>query len=365
MPDSYIEAESLLVRYSGRLSGLSPESISAASVQEGAAILRGYSYKGVEISMLDMSSYCATSTFKALVACATIAWCLDNGIKAFITQTSGNTGNALAVYAARVGIHIDIFYPAFSRYKINPAVTSSEFVRFTEVEGTEPELKDLTKETAERLGLPWLPDLRLQLEANKARAWFIEDCWRDRGWRFDWHVQALSSGYGVFGFYTGVSDLLSQAASTTPPRLLGVQQESVRPYFNDLNGLDLTESSGEMIEPTLFRTRPSEELLNWMRRVVESSRGTVTMVNYQEYLRYRPLATQILDFFRLPVSRVGPAATAIPTEQAGLMALIGTLKEIDSQTIVPGDAVLVCITGGAGPDRDEVYMPERILKPNL
>jgi len=75
-------------------------------------------YNGVNLFLCDCSSETVTGSFKDIVASYTIAYCLNNGISEFVTQSSGNTANSIAFYANKYKIRVTILYPKVSRYKI-------------------------------------------------------------------------------------------------------------------------------------------------------------------------------------------------------------------------------------------------------
>ena len=199
-----------MTRYAAALERVaSPEALAACSRREGAAVIGEFDVDGVAVSFLDLSTYGSTGTFKDWVACVTIAHCVENGIRRFVTQSSGNTSNAIAYYASENEVEALIFYPEVARYKINSRFASAPGIEMIEVRGPEPWQKALTSEAALRLKLPWFPGIDWQREANKLRAYFVNDCIDQLDCRFDWHAQALSSAYGPLGYYSGIRELRS------------------------------------------------------------------------------------------------------------------------------------------------------------
>src|SRR5262245_46163823 len=99
------------------LKGVNVGTIHRVSQGEIAQIISKFTYKGRLISFLDLTSLSPTGTFKDWIACLTIAYCLENQIPHLITQTSGNTGNAIATYGSRHSVRTTILYPKASNYK--------------------------------------------------------------------------------------------------------------------------------------------------------------------------------------------------------------------------------------------------------
>ncbi|MCI0668817.1 MAG: pyridoxal-phosphate dependent enzyme [Methylococcaceae bacterium] len=339
------------------LNSVSGSALRAASIREGAALIEGAAYNGVEISLLDLSTPNATGTFKDWVACVTIAKCIQNGTQIFVTQSSGNTGASLVTYAERHGIRVIVFCPRSSRYKLPNCLKESRFSTLIEVQGSEREQKRITREFAELFDLPVLPNLEDQIDANKLRAYFLADSRWPRP--FDWHVQALSSAYGIFGFYRGIEEL---GKCIVPPKLLGIQQEAVCPYFEFLSGRRPSASTAiPVIEPTLFRSNPPVELLAWMGSICRCYGGRVDRITNSEYADYSGAATGILEGAGLRIQSRSTGAEPQVREQAGLIALAGCLRAIDQGTIKPGEAVLVAITGGLSGNWDGGVVPRWMI----
>ncbi len=124
-PIEFSERHSLILRYSNTLSREEARLARRVSLHEGARIVGPSTYRGVRLYFLDLSSYSETGTFKDTVACVTVMHCVQRGIPALLTQTSGNTGNALARYASSQGIRCVILYPRISRYKIDARLAAS------------------------------------------------------------------------------------------------------------------------------------------------------------------------------------------------------------------------------------------------
>lgn len=356
-----IDAEkesSVLLRYSQFLPDFDPSALRQASLDERAKIRFCESYSCCPIGLLDLSSHSTTNTFKDWVACLTIAFCLQEGIGEFVTQSSGNTGNALARYASEQGIRVTILYPRLSRYKIDPEIAKKPGITFIEVDKTEPEMGALTQRFAEFFGLPLLPNWDLQMQSNKLRAFLLQEHLSGRGQRFSWHVQALSGGYGVFGFYQGLDEIrtLGLPAADYFPRFLGVQQESVAPYFTHLEDRTYTPSP-DRLEPTLFRTGPPAELLNRMKDLCNRSRGCISVLRDQDYYQRMDIVVSYLRQAGIELGRLTRNDTSEILEKAGLIALLGAFACIDTGVIPTGDSVLVAFTGGAGKGRSTVFFP--------
>lgn len=342
----YREESSVVLRYAAHVRDLSPSVIASCSIAEGARIVELPGYRDVAIDVLDLSTLSATGTFKDWVACLTVAACQQREVPLFFSESSGNTGNALSMYAAQAGVRCVILYPAACRGKIRDYPATLPNVRLIEVSAPEAVIKSRLAEISGRAGIPWLPVMDGQLESNKLRAYFLRDAARELGREWEWHAQALSSGYGVFGFYRGVAEIQAQHGldEMRPPRLFGVQQEAVSPYARALAGLPAT-GGGAMVEPTLFRAAPPEAFVREIRRICAQTAGTVLGMTNGEFFACEPAAIALLEAGGVGVEM--DPRTGSPRERAGLYALTGVMHAVDHGTIEPGSRVLVVFTGGA------------------
>ncbi|WP_370417145.1 pyridoxal-phosphate dependent enzyme [Streptomyces sp. QH1-20] len=343
----YREDKSVVLRYAEHLQGLSPAGLHQVSMREGARILRLSPYRQVGIDVLDLSTLSTTGTFKDWVACVAVARTRAAGRHVIAAQSSGNTANALAAYAARAGLRAVILYPPQSRRRIHAVPARHPGIDLVEVDACEKHIKDILQDAARAADVPALPTLHDQYEGNKLRAYFLRDAVGRSGQGWDWHAQALSSAYGPLGFYRGLAETCSASpARAKVPRFLGVQQESVAPYARALSGAGPPEEDVVMLEPTLFRRSVPADLIDRVRQMCVASNGTVRCLPNARYLQWEPRA----------VAMMGEAGAEItlsvdgrPQERAGLYSLAGVLEAIEDGTISPGERALAVFTGGSGP----------------
>jgi threonine synthase len=350
----YEEHQSVTRRYSSRLSGISSKAIYSASQREWAAIKSAGEYHGVSIDILDMSSETTTGTFKDWVACVALAHTLQNAIPAFITQTSGNTGNALASYASYSSIRCIILYPSESRVRIQAKLATSPLVEFVEVAASEEAIKRFAAQASESLHIPYLPIFDQQIEGNKLRAYFLDDATRTLKKVWNWHVQALSSAFGIFGLYRGFDEIRMEGQEPLIPRFLGVQQEAIAPYAEFINDLE-PRTGVALLEPTLFRRQLPVSFLNEMRSIVDRTSGMVTRL---ENATYESLEGDALALFESAgIELIRDPTSGSLNERAGVIAMVGALQGILDGAIRPGENVIVALTGGAGGGVREGFTP--------
>ena len=339
----------------------SQKHLNDAAISECATLRFGPIYKGVQLYFLDMSTGSTTGTFKDWVACATVAYCHQNGIKEFVTQSSGNTANALAQYCEKNKLKANIFYLKDNIYKIKPrCFEERKYVTVYEVSTTEKRMKELTAEFSNQNKIPWLPNLELQIKGNSIRADIINHVSKLHAIRFDWLSQALSSGYGVFGFYDGIRRLGKDALSDY--KFIGVQQTAVCPFvkrFSPHLVNSATLKNEKVIERTLFRSTPTEQLYDLMDAILKEFGGELALISNADYSSISSLATNILSQSGMDVIR---DVNGEHYEKSGLINLVGVIKLIDEGIVKRGETVLVSVTGGCGNPPIEYITPDFIKK---
>lgn len=355
----YSEEKSILIKYIDHIQNINPKYIETASIQEGASILSGKSIEGIDISFLDLSTNTKTGTFKDHLACITIAYCLENRIKHFVCCTSGNTGNSLSLYASANKINATIFYPKSSRYKIDPKWANSDYVKFIEVDGPELLVRKIGEKYSELSKLPLLPNYENQIEANKIRAYFLWDYVRSTNNYFDWHVQALSGGYGAFGFYKGLEEINSKKFHYCP-RIFGVQQKLASPYYNHLYEKEkpLNNTQDDLIEPTLYKSQLDHHLLDKMKLLCSHTKGVMSQVDFDTYQLYEPKILKLFSSNNLKVGYINSENKKRIIEKSGILATAGIINQIKLKKIQVETSPLVVITGGLVADRDYIFEPQ-------
>lgn len=63
--------------------------------------------------------------------------------------------------------------------------------------------------------------------------------------------------------YKGFAELKAAGSTMVPPKFLGIQQEAVCPYVRALGEIPANlDPHAPVIEPTLFRTEPTQNLVD-------------------------------------------------------------------------------------------------------
>ncbi|OHB75358.1 MAG: hypothetical protein A2Z34_02895 [Planctomycetes bacterium RBG_16_59_8] len=166
---------------------------------------------------------------------------------------------------------------------------------------------------------------------------------------FDWYVQAVSSGMGVFGTYKAATELKGVGMIDRLPKLCCVQQESCAPMVRAY------EEGSPDIKPHHIVRQPSgiaRDILRGdpslvypsMARIVRESGGAFVSVAEADIRRMRSL---VLETESLDIGFTA-AATVVAVERLA-----------SSGRIAPNERVLVNISGG---DRVNPVVPSKVRR---
>lgn len=124
----------------------------------------------------------------------------------------------------------------------------------------------------------------------------IEDYSKENDLEFNWYVQSLSSCFGPIGMYQGYRDIKEENASLQAPKFLGIQQEAVCPFVERLGTVPENRNSKvPILEPTLFRSNPTPDLVEFVDSILKEFGGDVKAVLNSEYAAYEAVA---ISFFQ-------------------------------------------------------------------
>lgn len=336
------------------------------SQQEGARIFPLLTYRGVDVYIMDETTLMRTGTMRSVDGCTTIARCKLHGLDRVVFESGGNSGSGLCDYANKAGIETFLFLPVENLPLLDSSIFAHPLAHLVGVEKPH-----ITKASGNHFGtrtsITHIPKLEWRYMAAGFRGAFIME-YMMSGKRFDWISQTISAAFGPIGIYKVFETFRKDLGSI--PRFLGVQQEANCPMFrswktegDNVRAIDI-DSTDVLLSRILYDVRPQtygshRELNNMLSR----TNGDITTVNASEFLA---LLGNLIEgqnsFEHLGRHGVGiPFDGDMPVERTGLIALAGTLKEIQNGTIQAGQSVLCCLTSAAtradGQARAEAIIP--------
>jgi len=321
------------------------------SLKEGARIFPLFHYRGVDICILDETSLMFTRTLKSIDGCVSIAMCKLRGYDRVIFESGGNTGTALTEYGQRAGLETFFFCPEENLSLLNSKTFEPDHAHLISVE--KPGMvKEAAKHFEKMNGLKHIPETEWRYNASVFRGFFVLEHMLGNG-RFDWLVQTVSAAFGPIGIYRVFQEFRGDIGEA--PRLLGVQQKVNCPMYESWKSnkasLEPTEidSTSHLLTRVMYDVKPhTYGTYQDLRKVLLDTKGDLTTINHREFsnfLEYQFSEKTVLDLLQDNGIEITVRDGDI-LEKAGLIALAGTLKEVDNGLITAGSNVLCCFTGG-------------------
>ncbi len=338
------------------------ELLEATSIREGLRVFHLLQYRGVQIYVLDETSLTHTHTLKSIDGCVTTAHCLLRGHDRVVVESGGNTGTAIAAYGRRHGMEVFCFVPEENLPLLDPQSLGGASVHVIAVQ-----TPGLVKEVAHRFArasrahrvpeTPWRYDAAMFIGC-----FVLEQLLNDAP--FDWLVQTISAGFGPIGVYR-VLDTYA-GSEVRLPRFLGVQQDMNAPMYRawkanaaDVEPATVTSTAALLTRvmydgaPQTYGTFPE------LRALLQRTGGALTTVSRRDF--EGSLFSASGDSHMLQQLREHGLNICLRNgdivDKTGLMALAGTLRDIDRGRISGGSRVLVCLTSGVNA-ADGTMQPE-------
>jgi threonine synthase len=218
------------------------------------------------------------------------------------------------------------------------------------------EIPGLVKEAAHLLeklnGLKYIPETDWRYEASMFRGFFILEYMLEKE-KFDWLTQTISAGFGPIGIYRVLRSFRKEMKDT--PRFLGVQQEGNSPMYHAWKKKRVTiepaeiNSTKELLTRVMYDVKPQTYgTYKDLNNILVMTGGDLTTINRQEFtdvLEDEFNGKTILNFIKDHGIEITLNNGEV-AEKTGLIALAGTLKEIDKGNIAKRSKVLCCLTSG-------------------
>jgi threonine synthase len=321
------------------------------SIREGARIFPLLRYRGVDIYILDETSLMFTRTLKSIDGCVSIAMCKLRGYDHVVFESGGNTGTALTEYGQRAGLETFFFCPEENLSLLNSKTFDPDHAHLISVERPGM-VKEAVKRFEKMNGLKHIPETEWRYNASVFRGFFVLEHMMGCG-RFDWLVQTVSAAFGPIGIYRVLQEFRGEIGEA--PRLLGVQQAVNCPLYKSWKSnrasLEPTEidSTSHLLTRVMYDVKPhTYGTYKDLRKVLVDTQGDLTTIHHTEFsdfLEHEFEGKTVLDLLQDNGIEITVRDGDV-LEKAGLIALAGTLKEIDNGLIKEGRNVLCCLTGG-------------------
>lgn len=367
---AYEAGSRLILRYAPSLltDGLADD-VRFTSQQEGSCLLELGDYRGVRLFLLDETTKMKTGTYKSLDGCITTAHCKNLGFKQAVFSSGANTGIALTDYAGKIGLETFFFCPTTTLYKLNGKLFERPGAHLIAVEGPDARVKEAASKFASLCNFPLIPKMEWRLLSARFRSLFIAEAMRQMQHGFTWFAQAICAGFGPIGVFQTLRELANLAEIDVKwiPKFLGIQQAGLSPIVQAwenrhsvLPPPNVAGSNEPFIEPALYNANPAQTY-PLLHEILNTTGGSMMAIRVAEFEKY-------LDAYLSLITAAGIRLTCVEMngkidyiEKAGLLAGTGILKAIADGLIRPGESVLCCLTGGAGPSPESPAQPEFMI----
>jgi threonine synthase len=263
-----------------------------------------------------------TGSFKDRGMTLALSKAVEDGAKAIVCASTGNTSASAAAYAAKAGIACVVLVPKGKVALGKMAQTLVHGAHVLEVDGNFDASLDLAKDLAERYPVTLVNSVNpFRLQGQKTAAFEICDA---LGRAPDLHCVPVGNAGNISSHWLGYSEYLRDGVIAEPPQLFGFQAQGAAPIVR-----------GEPVKDpqTIATAIRIGNPASWDKAVAAAteSEGAIRAVTDREILAaYRRVAREGL--FAEPAS----AASV-----AGLLQLHG-------EGLLPAGATVVCILTGHG-----------------
>jgi threonine synthase len=263
-----------------------------------------------------------TCSFKDRGMTLAISKAIEEGSKAVVCASTGNTSASAAAYAAKAGVTCAVLVPQGKVALGKMAQTLVHGARVLEVTGNFDEALELAKDLAEHYPVTLVNSVNpFRIHGQKTAAFEICDA---LGRAPDFHLTPVGNAGNITSHWMGYSEYLADGIIDRTPHLLGFQASGAAPI---VEGHPIPNP--QTIATAIRIGNPA----SWEKAVAaaKDSRGSISKVTDREILAaYRRLAREGL--FAEPAS----AASV-----AGLLHVVAEGK-------IPRGSTIVCILTGHG-----------------
>lgn len=263
-----------------------------------------------------------TASFKDRGMTLAISKAVEEGSKAVVCASTGNTSASAAAYSAKAGMTCAVLVPKGKVALGKMAGTLVHGARVLEVQGNFDESLELAQDLAERYPVTLVNSVNpFRLQGQKTCAFEIVDA---LGRAPDVHCVPVGNAGNISSHWLGYSEYLADGVIHEPPRLFGFQAAGAAPL---VSGLPVKDP--QTIATAIRIGNPA----SWEKAIAAAteSEGGIRAVTDREILAaYRRVAREGL--FAEPASA----------------ASVAGLLQLAAEGALPRGATVVCILTGHG-----------------
>lgn len=269
-----------------------------------------------------------TGSFKDRGMCMAVTKAVEEGSKAIICASTGNTSAAAAAYAARAGITAFVLIPdgKIAMGKLAQAMMHGAVV--IQIKGNFDEGMQLVKEVAQEAPVTIVNSINpYRLQGQKTAAFEIME---ELGGAPDFHCLPVGNAGNITAHWMGYSEYHEQGIVNNRPKMIGYQAAGAAPFMRGA-----MVDNPETVATAIRIGHPQSWDKAW--KVKEESQGWFDECSDEEILAAQKLLSENEGVF---------------CEPASATSLAGAMRDINNGKIPEGSKVVCTLTGHGLKDPD-------------
>lgn len=269
-----------------------------------------------------------TASFKDRGMTVAVSHALEEGAKAVICASTGNTAASASAYAARAGLQAFVVIPKGKIAYGKLSQTIAHGAKIVQIDGNFDDALEIIKEIAEKYPVTVVNSINpYRLEGQKTASFEICDV---LGEAPTYHFLPVGNAGNISAYWKGYKEYYEAKKINTLPKMMGYQAEGAAPI---VRGKPI--KSPKTIASAIRIGNPA----NWEKAVKakEESQGVIDMVSDEE----------ILNAYMFIGSKDG-----IFCEPASAASLAGVFKYEREKGFEDGDVIVCTLTGHGLKDPD-------------
>ncbi|HDO35607.1 MAG TPA: threonine synthase, partial [Nitrospirae bacterium] len=297
-------------------------------------------YLGLDLSLyFKFDGANPTGSFKDRGMTMAISKAVEDGSKAVVCASTGNTSASAAAYAARSGLKALVLIPEgkIALGKLVQAMVHGATI--VQIEGNFDQALGIVREMVRKYPITLVNSINpYRIEGQKSAAFEVCD---GLGSAPEFHALPVGNAGNITAYWMGYREYYNAGRITALPRMLGFQAEGAAPIV-----LGRPVEKPETVATAIRIGKPA----SWKKAVAarDESGGVIESVSDEE----------ILSAYSLAASTEG-----IFCEPASAAALAGVIKLHSRGFFKGGESVVCTLTGNGLKDPDTVFnVSDRPLK---
>lgn len=279
-----------------------------------------------------------TGSFKDRGMVLAVAKAVENGARALICASTGNTSASAAAYAAHAGLNCYVLLPSGFVAKGKLAQALIYGAKVISITGNFDKALELARDASREFGLAIVNSVNpYRLIGQRTASWEICD---DLGKPPEWLVIPVGNAGNISAYYAGFLQYRSLGRIASIPRLMGIQAEGASPMV-----------SREMIDhpETIATAIRIGKPVSYTKAVkaVRNTEGAFISVSDDEIMNAQKMLAQKDGIFAEPAS----------------CATIAGIWKLFLQGDLPSGISVTCILTGNGlkdPEAPMKYLPDPV-----